>query len=924
MKISSISWLLVAGLSLVSVIVITSTAMNLSNTSSVQDIWVELDETRSGKNRALNALINEIGFGGMIHAFKNYLIRNQYADRQKLTENFGGAIVAINQYRSTGLSVTEEQAVNDIEKTIIAYRLAADKIDSMMAEKKYSIPALDKAAKVGDEEAIRGMSSLAAVIAENKYKTNSHENKLMLIQELKKSLGYGGLIHQFKNYLIRADKSYFDATIAAAMRINVTIKKYRQLDHTEDEKKALDAIKNTASNYTDNTIVIKNLHSQGVKPRDIDMKVRVNDRPVIDGLAMLTQASYLQNENSARELADRLDLVILINKLSSILVLVLMLLMVIVSFWVLRIKMIQPISKLTSAMTALSQGDYSVDVYGEGLENEIGEMAESIRVFKVKSLQRDEMEARLIDMNRELENRVSERTTELSNKREILKSVLDTAADAIITIDTKGIIQSFNAAAVGMFGYQAEQVTGQNIKMLMPDPYRAEHDEYLQHYMSTGKKNAIGSRSYVSGLRANLQTFAMELAVSEIDVGDEKIFTGIVRDLSETISVENKLRDAKEEAEKANQVKSEFLSSMSHELRTPLNSILGFTQILELDSEQLNETHLELIKEIKASGKHLLSLITEILDLVRIETGSYRLSLQSVSVDDVLNESIDKLRLLANEKNISIEKQKSDYQLVADPLRLQQVFYNLISNAIKYISRNGHIKIVYEKLPADWIRVAIVDDGPGLSEASLSRLFIPFERLDASCSDIEGTGIGLVACKRLVKLMNGNIGVESEETKGCKFWFELKIDSNETNGVSDIVDIQNENINGLESENDSEKYILYIEDNITNLKVVEKWIAKTTNYKLLSAKDATEGFAKLEERKPEIILLDINLPGIGGYEVLEIIRQNTDYDGIPVIAVTANAMLDEIERGMDAGFDSYITKPIDLDKLVRSIDRLLV
>lgn len=923
MKISSVSWLLVACLFLVSLIVITSAVLNLSNTSSVHEILQEFDENRSEKKREFNALKRQIGFGGMIHAFKNYLVRNEPKDKQTLTESFGGTVAIIKRYRLTSLSGYEEQALRDIENTVLRYKSAANIITKMLSEKKYSVEELDEAASVGDEEAIHAMVVLMNEDKDKLEKPLKNESKEKLLYEIIEILGYGGLIHQYKNYLIRREPIYLSRALADVTRVNGRVNKYLKYDLAEDEKHALAEIATTVNRYKVKLHEIKYLIRQGLTSREIDKKVRIDDSALLRGLDTLTTSIYLLNQRKARLLDNNLHQLIFVNKASSVLLLLFMSSIFIGAFWLLRLKIIRPINKLTRVMRDLSQGDYSIKVFGEGLNNEIGEMAESVSVLKKNSQQRDEFEARLTTINKELEQRVSERTNELNQKSETLRAVLDTAADAIITIDKKGVVLSYNAAAVSIFGYKPEQVIGQNIKMLMPEPYRSEHDEYLQRYANTGNRFAIGNRSEVRGIRENQQEFPMELAVSELQAAGEIIFTGIVRDLSVIKKAESELRKAKEEAEKANQVKSEFLSSMSHELRTPLNSILGFTQILEIDKDDLNPSHIELVQEIKDSGKHLLSLINEILDLVRIEAGSYQLSLHEVNITEVLEQSIEELTDAAVKKNISIVKPEIEYSVLADADRLKQVFKNLLSNAINYIDENGLVNIDYEIKSDAWLRISVVDNGRGLSEHELSHLFTPFERLDASCSEIEGAGIGLVTCKRLVKLMNGKMGVESEQGKGSTFWFELKQADNEETIMSGITAVEGDNMKNEKTEEPSSKCILYIEDNITNLKVVEKWFAKTTSYKLLSAINAKDGLALLEKSKPDLVLLDINLPGMGGYEALEIIRNNSDYADLPVIAVTANAMVDDIERGLEAGFNSYITKPIDLDELVRAINILL-
>lgn len=394
------------------------------------------------------------------------------------------------------------------------------------------------------------------------------------------------------------------------------------------------------------------------------------------------------------------------------------------------------------------------------------------------------------------------------------------------------------------------------------------------------------------------------------------------------------LVDAKQEAEHANSAKSRFLSSMSHELRTPMNAIIGFAQLLQMDSDVLNEVQLDNVNEIISASSHLLKLINEVLDLAKIESGHLEFHLETVAISEVVIECLNLLKPLISERGIEIVLVCDDEPLSleafgqktvsvqADRTRLKQVLFNLLSNAVKYNNENGEITILCSRSDENFIRLSIQDTGRGIPEEKMTQLFNEFDRLNAESSEVEGTGIGLVITKKIVELMEGHIGVESQLDEGSTFWIELPYDETSSE-IADETEPSNDEGSSLVEDNEYEYTLLYVEDNTANLRLVEQLLERRPNIKMLSAEEPMLGLELAAEHKPDLILLDINLPGMDGFDMLEYLRGWTDTAKTPTIAISANAMPSDIEMGLEAGFDHYVTKPIDVMVFLAVIDEVI-
>jgi PAS domain S-box-containing protein len=508
---------------------------------------------------------------------------------------------------------------------------------------------------------------------------------------------------------------------------------------------------------------------------------------------------------------------------------------------------------------------------------------------------------------------------ELLASQQRLAAIVEFSDDAIISKTLDGTITSWNRAAERIYGYRPDEAIGHPTSILAP--LDRDDDPTILERVASGQ--SIEQYETIRRTKDG-QTIDVALTVSPIKDADGHIVgaSTIARDVSERKRSEVERESARQAADRANRAKSEFLSRMSHELRTPMNAVLGFAQLLGMDHQTPEQE--EATREILKAGTHLLELIDEVLDIARIEAGRLRLSLEPVDAVQVVEESISLLQPQARKEGVTLSMDPLDpsdpsVHVVADRQRLKQVLLNLISNGVKYNRQNGTVRVSIDHTGVgNRIRIDVTDTGRGIPVERIERLFAPFDRLGAEETGIEGTGLGLALTRPLVEAMGGTISVATESGRGSSFSVELASADDAAHANGDRFPSFDEIAETAVAAN--ARTVLYVEDNLSNLKLMERVLARRAGITLVSAMQGSLGVSLARDHRPDLILLDLNLPDMQGEEVLARLHADPATAEVPIVVISADATSGQRSRLVDAGASDFITKPFDVDRLLRIVD----
>ncbi|MFA6314304.1 MAG: PAS domain S-box protein [Sterolibacterium sp.] len=540
---------------------------------------------------------------------------------------------------------------------------------------------------------------------------------------------------------------------------------------------------------------------------------------------------------------------------------------------------------------------------------------------------------RFLEIQEETGRRLQQANLTLIISEEKLKVTLNSIGDAVVTTDAEARVTLLNPLAEQLTGWKQAEAIGCPVTEVID----IINKETRQH--SAVPVMATLAHGKIKGLANHTVLIARD--GSERDIADScapicdhegRVIGAVLvfRDVTEEYAAQQALVDknvdlenARAVAEKASLAKSTFLSSISHELRTPLNAILGFTQLLESGLPPPTDKQMERLHQIAKAGWYLLELINEILDLSVIESGKLSLSRESVSLSEIMRECQTMIEPQAQVRGIRMGfvAFDSSWHANVDRTRVTQALINLLSNAIKYNRENGTVEVKCTCTP-ERLHISIKDSGAGLSPEQLLQLFQPFNRLGQENGSEEGTGIGLAITKQLIELMGGTISVESTVGVGSEFVIELIRDVTPRLAAGNTMPTDS-GIHPTDQASAPPRTLLYVEDNPANLMLVEQIIESHPRIRMLSARDGNVGVALARAHLPDVILMDINLPGISGIEAMKILRKDPATKHIPIIALSANAMLRDITKGLEAGFFRYLTKPIKINEFMNALDDAL-
>jgi len=538
----------------------------------------------------------------------------------------------------------------------------------------------------------------------------------------------------------------------------------------------------------------------------------------------------------------------------------------------------------------------------------VGYLYSAARVNTTALLLNVSLEAAVLWVTAVLVLRYRSSSRSLEDREQRLRALVATAVDGVMIIDANGTVQEYNPACERLFGYQAGEVVGKNVKVLMPSPYREEHDQYLLRYRTTGVKRIIGIGREVEGRRKDGTTFPMELSVGEARPGGQRVFVGIVRDITARKSAEQSLRVAKEQAESASRAKSQFLANMSHEIRTPMNAVLGYTQLIENDPE-LPDNYRRPLKAIRAAGNHLISLIDDILDLSKIEAGAMELDARDFDLDDLTEDISEIFAIRCEQKGLlwRVDVRIGERAVHADDRKLRQILINLLGNSVKFTDR-GQVSLTVEQSGRRYA-FTVADTGPGISEEAQQRIFEPFQQAEEGEAK-GGTGLGLTITRRHIELMGGSLSLDSSLGEGSCFRFELELRPAE----GDLIAKREQN-GGLCRLAESYRVRALVVDDVEDNREVLSGLLERAGVEVTMANSGAEALQSIAEQIPDIVFMDVRMPVMDGLTAVQHLRERWSAEKIVCVAITASGLLRQRSFYLDAGFDDFIGKPFLFDKV---------
>jgi PAS domain S-box-containing protein len=519
---------------------------------------------------------------------------------------------------------------------------------------------------------------------------------------------------------------------------------------------------------------------------------------------------------------------------------------------------------------------------------------------------------------------VDRRFSVLESSEERLRLIINTALDAVITMNAEGLITNWNSEAEQAFGWSSQEVLGRRLsEIILPRRYQDDQERGLQRFLRTGDGMMKRQRTETTALHRDGHEFPVEVAISPVKFDGQWIFSIFIRDITERNRVQQELLGAKQTAEDANRAKSVFLANMSHELRTPLNAIIGYSEMLEEETQGIGkEEVVRDLQKIQSAGKHLLALINDILDLSKIEAGKMGLHLEAFDVTQMVAEIVSTVQpaVAKNSCTLRVSVAKNVGEMRADPTKVRQILLNLLSNSCKF-TEHGAISLNVDRKTVDrrdWLQFEVVDTGIGITPEQQQILFKEFSQADASISrKYGGTGLGLAITHRFVQMMRGTITVNSRLGEGSTFRICLPAEVTLESGEPPRSHVPGAILNARQPDPPDPNTILVIDDDPAVRDIMFRCLTKL-GFHVVVGKNGAEGLRLAKETHPLLITLDVMMPEMDGWRVLTQLKADPGLAEIPVIMVT---IVDDEPMGLGLGASGYLIKPVDRERLAVLVEQ---